>query len=608
MWVSALSVLPIVLHSLGAPLGEPVAEDFDFLRNARLIGPPSLLDGGGSLSFWRPVSHQLYYALMGSAILQHPRLVGVLHSVLLAFSAVLLYRIVRPHWSGPRAAVAASFPLLIESVRMVISWPGHSVEVGSLLFAVLALHEASRRRLATCLVALVMALLCKEVAIVATLMIPLIPWARPQPSEAAGERAGARFDLALRIRWAIATGAVTVVWALVYLYVRRTAGLALPHQLESNPATLDVPFTTRMTWATWNSLRAIVSLPAVPREWDALWGALTLGLVIVAGVAIAARSGGQARWREARAWTLWGLGWFVLSSLTLTAIFPMWAPNRALFGSVGLGLAAAALLGSAAGWLPVALVALRLAAFAVSPGPAGAVTADSPPSGAFMDFEQLTRLQRLMADTRRTLMTRYPELPPGTLIAHSNMPRHAVYAFGGPRAVQVWYQDTTLRWMGAERMTTDSTLPVTAIVQFQENREPQIALLEPGAVRAVVRATRQAERSDWDAALASLVVAESLQRDPAALVFRAEVLARRAMALRGKGDQPAAEAEARAAVAVDRKGRSARVSLALVLYTAGELEGARRQVDTLEWLFPGDQAVARIRNLVDRRRAEALPR
>src|SRR5690349_12108444 len=47
-WLAALSALPLVLHSLGAPLGEPVAEDFDFLHRA-LFGPRAqFFDGGGS--------------------------------------------------------------------------------------------------------------------------------------------------------------------------------------------------------------------------------------------------------------------------------------------------------------------------------------------------------------------------------------------------------------------------------------------------------------------------------------------------------------------------------------------------------------------------------
>ena len=95
-WVSVLAVLPLVLHTLGAPLGEAVAEDFDFLHRALLQGMGTLLDGGGSEAFWRPVPHQLYYAGLGRLIVSHPGAVATLHIVLLSLGALLLYRTLRP--------------------------------------------------------------------------------------------------------------------------------------------------------------------------------------------------------------------------------------------------------------------------------------------------------------------------------------------------------------------------------------------------------------------------------------------------------------------------------------------------------------------------------
>ena len=50
-----LAIVPLALRMLGAPLAEPVAEDFDFLHRALLQGFGSVLDGGGSLAFWRPI-------------------------------------------------------------------------------------------------------------------------------------------------------------------------------------------------------------------------------------------------------------------------------------------------------------------------------------------------------------------------------------------------------------------------------------------------------------------------------------------------------------------------------------------------------------------------
>src|SRR5205085_2224625 len=66
-----------------------------------------------------------------------------------------------------------------------------------------------------------------------------------------------------RLRWAVAIGVLGAVWAGIYQGVRQAQHLALPHQLESDPATLAVPIAQRLVWATWNSLRAVMSLPAV---------------------------------------------------------------------------------------------------------------------------------------------------------------------------------------------------------------------------------------------------------------------------------------------------------------------------------------------------------
>src|SRR5262249_20878392 len=152
--------------------------------------------------------------------------------------------------------VAASFPFLTESVRTVISRPGHFVELGSLLFAVLALHEVSRRRMATSLIALLLALLCKEVAVIAVPLIPLFPHAGGM----------ARRE---RVRWAVGAGLLGGVWALAYVAVRHRAHLELPHNLETSPQLLAVSPVVRMIWGTWNSLRALVSLPLVhvKNEW-----------------------------------------------------------------------------------------------------------------------------------------------------------------------------------------------------------------------------------------------------------------------------------------------------------------------------------------------------
>src|SRR5262249_26108997 len=94
-WLTVAALLPLGLKMLGAPWGEPVAEDFDFLHRALLQGMGTLLDGGGSQAFWRPIPHQLYYAAFGRLILTAPAAVTTLHLALLASGALLVYRALR---------------------------------------------------------------------------------------------------------------------------------------------------------------------------------------------------------------------------------------------------------------------------------------------------------------------------------------------------------------------------------------------------------------------------------------------------------------------------------------------------------------------------------
>src|SRR5262249_34248100 len=180
--------------------------DFDFIHRVLFSPTHTLLDGGGSLSFWRPVAHQLYYETFANLILTHPGLVATIHITLLALASLLLYGAFRRAWSGPAAAVVATFPLLSESTRTLISWPSHFVDLGVWLFTAIALHETAARRLWSTLLALLAALLCKEVAVAAAVLLPWMPGLGPQ-------------GLKQRLRWVIAIAVVTGAWAAAYITV-----------------------------------------------------------------------------------------------------------------------------------------------------------------------------------------------------------------------------------------------------------------------------------------------------------------------------------------------------------------------------------------------------
>jgi tetratricopeptide (TPR) repeat protein len=577
-WLALAGVVPLVLHCLGAPLGEPVADDFDFLHRALLEPTRSLLDGGGSLAFWRPLSHQLYYLGLGRLMLTAPGAVAGLHVLLLALATLLLYRAVRRSFPGSLAAAVALFPLWADSTRTHVAWPSEFVDLGLFFFSVAALHEATRRRLPTALVALAAALACKEMAVITAAALPFVPGlASP------GERPRGRS----RVRWALACGALVAAWAGAYLWVRHRAGLALPHHIETDPSVLATPLASRLWWALRGNLRAILSLDEIAGSRDRIALVALAGLALACLLVLALRRG-RPRHRLRRAWAAWGLAWFAVSTAALVSIFPLWQPDRSQYASVGLGIAVAGLLGALEPWLATAVLALRLALFAACPGPPPAVSTLPPEAGSFMDFPRLARLQRLMRDIRTTLRTRYPALPHGAVVVQQNLPHAVEWAFGGDHALRVWYRDPSLSWARFETFRADPSRPVATIVEFQPGLVPAVALVDPEAMRTQLDGYRLLQAGRWAESLVELARAESLQRDPNARIFRAFCASRRALALDRLGRRVEALAEAQRGVRLSPSDANARFIRALVLAGGESANEAIAELDTLLLTTPDD--------------------
>jgi hypothetical protein len=584
-WASALAVLPLVLHSLGAPLGEPVADDFDFLHYALFSPTHSLFDGGGSTAFWRPLTHQLYFGVMSGVMLSHPGLIAALHTLLLALAALLLYRALRRVWPGPWAALAATFPLFSESTRSMISWPAQFVDLGAWAFTALAIHQTAARRLWSTLLALLAALLCKEVAVVAALLVPWLPGLGPR-------------DRGERLRWAGASAALVALWGATYLVVRGHAGLALPHAGEIAAAAAAIPIPARVAWTLAQSVCALFSLPlaSTPRALPILGGALLLLAVALASATVSARS--RARLARSLPLAAWGLAWFAFASATMTPVYPIWAPYRSAYGGLGLGVMSSALLGAAHPALLASLVVLRLVAYALSPGPPPTIEAIAPESGAFIDFERLVRLQRLIRVTRVTLTERFPRFPTHSGVGLLYLPRNAEYAYGGSRSLQVWYRDTTLHWIRYLALAAHPDTPMVAVAAFEPGQPSQMAFVEPGAIRNLVLAEQDIENRDFDPALVALDRADSTERAPGGILFRAQVAGERAEALALSNHYAAAEREARRGIALWPENTHAHYALACVAYVQGRLLEAAAQVDSVLRTDPRHAAAMRLDSLI----------
>jgi hypothetical protein len=497
---------------------------------------------------------------------------------------------------GPLAAAAASFPLLAESTRTIAGWPTQFVDLGLYLFTALAVHETTRRRLPSALAALLAALLCKEVAVVTAALLPFLP---------VGPR-----DRRERLRWGAGTAGVVAAWALASAAVRRHAHLALP-ELTRSPEALATPLLARLVWAVSGSLKAIASLTLLPGPHD---GPVTVAILLVlgiAGVVLATSRDARTRLGRQAPWLGWGLAWFLLASASLTPVYPSWQPNRSQYGSAGLGVAAVGVLGAAHPALAGALVAVRLGALALAPGAVRTVEEKAPESGAFMDYARLTRLQRFMRDTRQLLLRHYPTLPHGAIVVQENLPHSLEYAFGGDHALRVWYADSTLHWMRFDVFRAHPDTAVTVIVQGEPRHVPEVALVEPEAVRELLRAQPNVGAHRFPEVLAALDRADAAQRDTNAAQYWVASWTWRAYAYALTGRAAEGEALAERAVARGRTGELSRAQtdvvarqvLALALAQAGRFAQASAQLDTLEFMLPGDSTARGLRAQLEARRA-----
>jgi tetratricopeptide (TPR) repeat protein len=588
--VSALSVLPLLARCIGAPLGEAVAEDFDFLRRTLLAGMGSLLDGGGSTAFWRPLAHQVYYAALGPLIVAHPRAVAAFHVLLLAAGTVLIYRALRPHLGAVAACTAATFPMFAESTRTLVGWPSQFVDVGLYFFSAVALHATAMKRLPLALGATLLALLCKELAVIPALLLPWFPDDRPR---------------ATRTRWALAFAALLAIWGAAYLTVRNVAGLHLPHGLENQAALAGTSMMQRLAWAFGGTLRAFASLPLVSVRHEPMAKALAVGFWLTVALALVALPASRARLIARRAWIGWGLAWFAAGTAALASIFPIWQPNRTHFASAGWGIAVGAALESVHPALAGAVVVARGALLFLAPMAPARLTDDPPASGAFMDFARLTRLQLFMVETRTALKSSYPRAPARSHVVEMNLPHGLLYALGGDHAVQVWYRDSTLSMVNFTRVSEDTALSLVAGVQYQPKAATQIVILSPQAMRAQDLGYRLIRRGQWAASLEAIDKADSLAPDPNCEIFHGNNAGYRAFAWLQMHRYAEAEAEARRALTLDKVDRNGMRTLASSLAIQGRLDEALREADHLLRVDPSDASTRALRaNIVAARRAQ----
>ena len=401
--------------------------------------------------------------------------------------------------------MAATFPLLGESTRTLANWPTQFVDVGLWAASALALHAAAHGRRGRALVALALALLCKEVAVVTGVLLPLLPTAARSRRE--------------RVRFAAACAAVIAAWGVVTLLVRRSAGLALPERIAQSPEALSAGILERFAWTLDATLRACWSLPRLPTP-DATAAAAAVTVLVATAVAIyALRPDARRRLAASRAWLGWGAAWFALGTLSLTPIYPSWQPNRHQHASLGLGVASTVFLGAAHPALAVASTALRGAA-RTRTRCGHAHRGGRTRRGRSWTGRGCRGFSISFARHAPRSAASSQACPRGGRGAAEPAPRCGVRVRRRPRHSGVWYHDSSLRWMRFDEFRAAPDTPVTVILEGDPGREPPVGLVRPDAMRALFRVHALALEGRYAEMAAVLDRADSLQGALPAETFR----------------------------------------------------------------------------------------
>jgi hypothetical protein len=331
-----------------------------------------------------------------------------------------------------------------------------------------------------------------------------------------------------------------------------------------------------------------MNLPVTPSALDGLAGGCVMLIALAA--ALAARSApGRARLTRAFPLVAWGAAWFVAGVLPIAAAYPYWLSCRSPFAGIGAGVALVALAGAAHPALAGVLLVSRLALFAFSPGPPHEISVRPEERGAWLDFPKLVRMQMLMRQTRETLHHRFPELPHGAKVGQLNLPMAAEFGFFGSKALQVWYRDSTLRWVRFEEYHEHPDYGLTTIVQYQARGPRQVALVEAAAMSAMLRAYEFLDAKDFRAAMREADRAEALQSDGNARTFLGNVAGIRAICLTTLREPAAAEREGLRALDLWPSSPEARLALAQVWSDRGEVAKAENALREVLMVYPNHE-------------------
>ncbi len=561
--LSPLVALAALAWSLrGAPLGAPVADDFEFLHRVVFPSGSGAFDSMGASYYWRPLSRQAWFPLVSPLLLAAPGFVAAFHVAILGVTAFLLARLARRIVPWPAAALVAAAIIASEPARALVTWPSGIQHLLAALCLALTAHETFAGRRWSAALAALAAALSHELGALAFVLLGTGGLLRRTGR-------GAWLDAGLA---AVLAGAWAAGYRLALAHGVRLPEGGLAKAAAGWTGALDLGLGAALNAET---LRALYAGPL-----RAVTGVLfAVSLVVLFLPSRRAQLRAVAPLLGATLALAW-LGLFPLASL-----LPDWNAWRAFVPVLALAFAVALACARAHAALGLAVVALRVLALAGAE-PAPGVAGNPPPAVSDLSFARIARMQKVVSGSGA--IVRAANLPPGSRVAYLGLPELTMNGFRRDLAVQVWTRDTSARFVPYDG--ADATLDSTDLVlsyDTRPGRQPVFALA-PEARRwwrlaGEIGARRPESREYFLRALAT--------QHPESPSLSANVLQNLALQELERGRVEAADSLSRAALAVRGPTADGLALDALIALARGNVPLARRLVGAALGLNPRSEFV-----------------
>jgi hypothetical protein len=409
-----------------------LTDDYLFLEQVR-AGPvwETLFSPDPLGNFFRPVSRQLYFSILGTLSREDPWPLRLVNVVCFLVAVVLLFRIASRLLGDRGGLIAAIFYGLHYAAGVPLLWVSGCQDLLATTLALLSVDTAltGRRRISS--IAFALALLSKETAIATPVAVAALFWARDGKF-----RSGLQKSASLWI--------TAVLWAVVWV---ATIGLR-----PAGP-------TLERTWAA-SPVAALLHLVQVTLGLEARASGNPLGhwsgLALVAALGAAAliwlggadsqrandpRTSATARRRVAFA----GVVWAVAASAPIALVISIWSAYFYLFALCGAAITVGALLCTRRRVVSAVIVAV-LVMLSAQAGRLDEFSIQRDPWAwrSHLSQHYLRRAMSLSSEYLLALRSARPTLPHRSTVFFANVPVSAGWQAGNGALLRWAYRDSSL--------------------------------------------------------------------------------------------------------------------------------------------------------------------